>query len=210
MKPLKLKWTLCSMLLAALAAHAATFHTVAGDQKNVVQFVSEAVMEKIVGKTADITGTLNLNLQNLAESPGAEFSVLLETIDTGISMRNQHMRENHLHTAKFPKASFKLRSFSDLSEPVLAADGNAVKATANGDFTIHGVTKAYAIPVEMRLLSPSESTESRLGGSTGNLLYITANWKVALADHEIPRPDFLFLKLSPVEDVTISVALTDK
>jgi polyisoprenoid-binding protein YceI len=203
-------WVGVVALWTAWTGQAATFKTVAGDEKNVVQFVSEATMEKIVGKTSNITGEVDFNLDNLAESGSATFTVNLETIDTGISLRNQHMRENHLHTDKFPEAKFKLKSLSDLSETKLLADGNAVKAIAQGEFTIHGVSKEYSIPIELRLLSSSESSKSRLGGSSGNLLYVTANWTVALADHMIPRPEFLFLKLSPEQKVSISVAMTDQ
>lgn len=203
-------WNSTLLLLLVTAAEAAPFKTVAGDQKNVVQFVSEATMEKIVGKTSDISGTAGFDLDNLSNAPSAEFSVDLKTIDTGISLRNQHMRENHLHTEQHPNATFKLKSLTDLSETKLVADGNAVKATAIGEFSIHGIAKEYSIPVELRLLATSESSKSRLGGSDGNLLYVTANWTVALADHQIPRPEFLFLKLSPEQKVSISVAMTDQ
>ncbi len=185
-----------------------SFRTIAGDVKNNVQFVSKATLEEITGRTVNVSGQVDLDLADLAATHSAGFEVDLTTIDTGISLRNQHMRENHLETDKFPKASFKLTRLHSFDKNSLAA-GETLKGMADGDFTIHGVTKSYTIPVTLSYHTTDANTESRLSGNKGNLLFVSAEWKVKLEDHKINRPEFLFLKLAEEQSCSIGVAMTD-
>jgi len=62
----------------------------------------------------------------------------LDSLDTGIKLRNRHMREKYLETAKHPKATF---AFTKMVLP--RGFGNAVKAAEavpfEGVLTVHGV-----------------------------------------------------------------------
>ncbi|MBI5058831.1 YceI family protein [candidate division KSB1 bacterium] len=196
-------------LRGPFVAQAGEFHTLDQDQKNVVEFTSEATMEKIVGRTSSVTGSVNLNLAELTATSGGSFTVDLNTLDTGLSLRNQHMRENHLETKLYPQATFTLKRLESPSAATLGFGGE-VTVTAVGDFALHGITKEYMIPVTLRYLAAGGEAEKRLSGGQGNLLYVTANWTVKLEDHQIKRPEFLFLRLSPEQKIEISVALTDQ
>ncbi|RYG63316.1 YceI family protein, partial [bacterium] len=88
---------------------------------------------KIEGKTSEL---------NVAEEGGnVKISVPLANVDTGINLRNKHMREKYLETDKFPNAELTVaRSALQLPE-----DGKEVSGTANGQLTIHGQTKPVAV-----------------------------------------------------------------
>lgn len=189
-------------------AEVRTFKTVPNDAKNVVEFTSDAPMEKIVGKTSDITGTLELNLDDLLSTTVGTFIVDLKTLDTGIAMRNGHMRENYLETGQFPNATFTLARFISADKSSLAP-GETVKAVAEGEFKIHGIGKPYQIPVKLYYAQSDKSTEGRLGGSKGNLLSVSAEFTVKLADHQIKRPELLFMKLAEEQKIEVNFAMTD-
>ena len=93
----------CAVLGGALSAEAKMFRTVAKDPKNVIQFTSQATLETVVGKTSVVTGHVDLNLDSVAATTDGGFSVDLNTLDTGIGMRNNDMRKDFLETAKFPQ-----------------------------------------------------------------------------------------------------------
>jgi len=59
-----------------------------------------------------------------------------------------------------------------------------------GDFTLHGVTKRLRVNVDV---TPSDEK---------TLAFKTA-FKVPLADYNIARPKFLFLKLGEVQEVNV-------
>lgn len=58
-----------------------------------------------------------------------EFAVDLSKIDTGMDLRNEHMRDNYLEVKKFPKATLKL-------DPMPEAGG-----AWSGTMELHGVKK---------------------------------------------------------------------
>ncbi len=201
-------WCVSLLLCGVAGAEVRTFKTLEGDSRNTVQFVSKATVEEITGRTHNITGSLEVNLADLTAASSAKFSVDLTTLDTGISLRNQHMRDNHLETDQYPRAEFVLSKLTEVGKSGILP-GETVKATAEGKFTVHGVSKTYLIPVSLKYVAASDITAARLGGNHGNMLVIEADWPVRLADHEISRPAFLFLKLAEEQLCSINIALSD-
>jgi hypothetical protein len=61
-----------------------------------------------------------------------EFSVDLSKLDTGMSLRNDHMRDNYLEVKKFPKATLKLDPMPEAGGPF------------TGKLSLHGVEKAVS------------------------------------------------------------------
>lgn len=202
---------ICGLLAVAGVLHAAetTYRTIPNDARNVVQFVSDAPLEKIVGRTSHVEGWVEINFNNLLRTTSGRFEVDLTTIDTGIKLRNQHMRENHLETDLYPRALFELTRFVSADHDTLAPN-QMVSVVAEGQFSIHGVSRTYQIPLSLYYDTASEVAVSRLGGMEGNILVVNGDWTVALADHDIDRPQFLFLRLAAVQKVSVSFALTDK
>jgi polyisoprenoid-binding protein YceI len=79
-----------------------------------------------------------------------DISIDLASLDTGVALRNQHMREKYLQTAKFPAVTFKSVS---VSAPASIAPSQPADINITGDFTLHGVTKRMTLPVKVTLLA---------------------------------------------------------
>jgi polyisoprenoid-binding protein YceI len=188
----------------SLAGQAKTISYLVDDPKgrDTVSFTSDAPIELIVGHTNAIKGKVDLDDSlDLSKKPlQGEFEVDLTKVDTGIALRNEHMRsEKFLNTAKFPKAIFKVTSMS--ATPTLLKDGETVKVQASGEFSLHGKTIAREIPVEV--------TYHKLCKSQGkfencDLLQIKSTFPVGLKDYNIQRPEVVFQKLAVTVFVTVA------
>ena len=179
-------------LLAPAPGRCADYAVHAGKESKVV-FVSRAANEKFEGKTDRLEGTLAVDPAALGDSATFRFEVDMASLDTGIKMRNQHMRENHLETAKFPKAVFEGGSLRAASGARLDA-GKPESLQVDGTFTLHGVSRRIRIAVAVTL---------RPVPAPGTIDFST-EFPVALADYAISRPQFLFLKLADVQMVRVS------
>jgi polyisoprenoid-binding protein YceI len=181
------------LLLAAPPASVASperYVVRAGDEGSAVKFVSKSAMETFTGKTRAVTGRLVLDPQALGDTLAIAVSVDMTRLETGIALRDRHMRENHLHTERFPVATFEGARVVEGTGSLLA--GQPCRLALDGTLTIHGVARRVTVPVE--LLRDAAGT-----------LRLTAEFPVALADHGIPRPKFLALKLGDVQRVSVSI-----
>ena len=59
---------------------------------------------KVNGKGAGVQGSLTVESVNAT----GEFQFDLDSLDTGIGLRNKHMKEKYLETPKYPTATFKI------------------------------------------------------------------------------------------------------
>jgi polyisoprenoid-binding protein YceI len=175
-------------ILAATRVGAAEFVVRAGAPNKVV-FTSKAATETFHGKTDRIEGRIVVDPARVTDSVAVHLEVDLASLDTGIGKRNQHMRDNHLETDKYPKATFAGATVLGPADASLTP-GATVSFECAGDFTLHGVTKRIRATVAVTMRD--ERT----------LAFKTA-FQVALADYGISRPRFLFLKLGEVQDVTV-------
>ena len=82
-------------------------YAIQSGKPNLVRFQSKAALEDFDGKTRKVTGTLVVDPDDLGDSLQVQVEVDLASLDTGISLRNKHMRENHLETEKYPSAVFR-------------------------------------------------------------------------------------------------------
>lgn len=182
---------LYSAVLPSLAA-ATVFHVRPGGDSKVV-FVSKASVESFQGKTSRLIGTIDVDPAKFGDSATVHFEVDLASLDTGIGKRNQHMRENHLETAKYPKAAFEGVAVRGPEGGALPA-GKPTLLDVEGTFTLHGVSRRIWIRVE---------TTYTPAGSGGKIAFRTT-FPVSLADYAISRPQFLFLKLADTQEVRVS------
>ncbi|MGH7742984.1 MAG: YceI family protein, partial [Candidatus Eiseniibacteriota bacterium] len=86
------------LAIAPRAASAGPFVVKPGGQNKVV-FVSTATMEKFEGKTNKLEGRIEVQPGLLGDSVTVHLEVDMASLDTGLAMRNKHMREDHLETA---------------------------------------------------------------------------------------------------------------
>jgi polyisoprenoid-binding protein YceI len=179
-------------LVPAASTHAAVFSVKPGKDCKVV-FTSKAPTETFQGKTDRMQGTITLDPGAVGDSITVHLEVDLASLDTGKKMRNEHMRENHLETDKYPKAIFDGAAVLSPAGAKLEA-GKEIPFQIEGTFALHGVSR--------RLRCPAGATYTPVG--KGGTIAFHAEFNVALPDYQITRPEFLFLKLAEVQEVTVS------
>jgi polyisoprenoid-binding protein YceI len=178
-------------LLTSSVARAERFEIRTGDKHSQVTFESKAPMETFEGKTRKVSGFVEFDPAALADSVTVLAEVDLASLDTGIPIRNKHMRENHLETSKYPKAVFRGGRVSEVTGSTLRP-GESSTFVLSGTFALHGVTREIAVPVE---------AAREKDGS----LHVVARFPVNLSDYAISRPEFLVLKLDQTQKVTVDV-----
>jgi polyisoprenoid-binding protein YceI len=166
---------------------------------NLVVFRSQATLETFEGKTRQVSGTVRANLGNLVDSVDVMVEVDLASLDTGIGLRNKHMREDHLQTGQYPKAVFLGKKLLEPSQPSIAP-GEKVTCRIAGDFSLHGITRPVEVPV----------VASMPAGSGRISLHVLGRFDVKLSDYEIPRPSFLVMRLDETQHVTIDITAFGK
>lgn len=177
-------------LAAALALAWASAPSGAGAQElhvdrtaaNLVRFVSRAATEEFDGTTDRIDGYVLLDGPSLGPSTGEGTTSLyleveLATLDTGIGLRNRHMRDNYLEVDRHPYAGFEGR----IHRVEEAPDGGFA-VTARGVLTIHGVARDRLLDCTVVPRGPGYRARCA--------------FDVRLSDHDIPIPRLMFLRLS--------------
>ncbi len=174
--------------------------------RNSVQFKTSAPLEDIVGTTNQVTGEIKVDPTNL-KSPvnKAQFAVELADLKTGIALRDTHLRTQYLHTDKYPKAVFTLERVRQASASELKPN-KPVAAIVEGTFELHGVKRNITVLVKVTYVPESASTMSKL---PGNLLRITSDFDVRLADYNVERPQMVLLKVGELAHVSLDVFATD-
>ena len=118
-------------------------------------------------------------------------TVDLASLDTGIGLRDDHMRERHLETDEFPHAVLAGGDVIAASAPALAV-GEPIAVTVRGSFDLHGVARDREI-AGTATLQPDGS------------LLVQAEFTVSLAAHGIDRPGFLVMKLADEQQVRVTL-----
>lgn len=185
-----------ALLGAAGGAHAVRYEVRPGEP-NLVRFESKAPLESFDGRTRAASGFIELNPEALGDSIELAITVDLASLDTGIPLRDRHMRENHLETARYPAAVFRGGRLNGLAGRALSP-GQTVRGEVEGSFLLHGIERPLKVPVEV----------TREQDDEGERLRVRAAFGVRLADHEISRPQFLVLKLQDTQHVTVELAAT--
>lgn len=177
--------TMCAVLLSCLSLAPATLsreYNVDRAAKNNVTFVSDAPIEDFDGVTDAIDGYVILNCHELDQGDscvGGEFyfEVDLASLDTGIGLRNRHMRENYLETDDYPYASY-----SGTVERIVHNVDRDFTVYVSGVMSIHGVDKEMEIHSRV------------VPGGLG--LNVQTEFTVSLTDFDIEVPSLMFMKIS--------------
>lgn len=175
-------WFLLVFFLFAATVNGQEYQT----QNGKAVFLSKASLSEFTGESKSLKGLIDTD-KNLVD-----FFLDLNTLKTGITLRDKHMRENYLETEKYPFAEFTGK-FESM--PTLSAASE--KVTVKGKFKIHGVEREITVSGMLKKLS---------NGS----LELKANWVVALNDYKIEIPKLVFYELAAEQQVSIEAILTHK
>lgn len=161
--------------------------------KNLVKFTSDAKIESFSGVTDRIDGYVlwpgeELRPDVTLAGSKVYFEVELNGLDTGIGMRNRHMRENFLETDKFPYAHY-------------AGEIVRVDTAANGAFTISTAGRLFIHGKEQ------PATLDGLVSPEGDRYRVQSKFEVKLPDYEIKVPTLMFLKISETIELELDITL---
>lgn len=132
---------------------------------NQAQFSSRAPLENIDGGTATVTGTFVLDLSNLEATTG-KISVAVNTMQTGISLRDRHLQEKDwLDGESYPAITFEVKKLAGVQVVSSAGGKGVAKAVAEGVFSLHGVTKNLSVAIEITYIekSPNDVVMVKVG-----------------------------------------------
>ncbi len=135
-----------------------------------------------------LKGSLSLKTAKPAAFDG-RIEMPLGGLDTGIGLRNEHMKDNYLEIGKGPDfASAFLSSITLQGADAATVSG---KTSFSGDLQVHGVTRLVQGTAEIR--------------RQGNAIHISARLAVRLPEFGIPSPRYLGVGVR--DEVQVSVTL---
>lgn len=140
---------------------------------------------KIKGEGKGPTGQFDLKRSGNDLKLTADLNVDLETLDTGISLRDRHMKEKYLETGKYKTAILKV---ADARLPAAALAGTG-SYTVSGTLMMKGVEKPVDIALQLENLGESVKAISK--------------FKINLADYTIDVPKYAGITVA--NDVEVSV-----
>jgi polyisoprenoid-binding protein YceI len=155
-------------------------------ENGTAKFLSVAPLNEFEGTSNSLKGLINI------EKGSVDFYLDLNTLKTGITLRDKHMKENYLETKKYPFAEFtgNLVGFKKVEFIANTTDSLAVVAT--GIFKIHGKEKTMTIGGSLIKKNDSQ-------------FYLRARFDVMLSEFDITRPSILFYELAENQSVTIAL-----
>jgi hypothetical protein len=166
------------------AADASAWNVVRGDVRVVCPMTIGGSFE---ARTAAIRGTLTLAPSAVVF--GGDLSVALGTLDTGIDLRNEHLRRKYLEVDRGP--GFDQAVLSEISLGGADPRGVQGKTRFTGTLLLHGTKRPVA----------GEATVRR----DGNAVRVEASFPVTVSDFGIEKPQYLGVGVS--NQVTVNVSL---
>lgn len=174
-----LSLALAASLSIALGAQARPFKVMPDVHTTTeASFTSKALIVKFSGRTSKVEGEGEIDINNPAKNPKGLVTIDVPSFDTGIPLRNEHMR-GMIEADKYPTATFKLKS---LKAPKLVAN-SAVEGTVTGDLTFHGVTKAVTAPVSLVYLPEADKNYR-----PGDWVAVSTSFNIKLSDYGLNLP----------------------
>lgn len=140
-----------------------------------VIFYAEATFNDFEGSTNSIEGYIKCD-SSYSNKSDIGLKVNLDSLDTGIGLRNSHMQNKYLETGKYPTAQFE---GTIISSKKISNIESMVKV--KGVLEIHGIKKEI-------------ETEGKFF-NYGSLYKVTTIFDIYLSDFGIDRPSFLFNKV---------------
>ena len=156
----KILLSLTSTILFAdigATARGADLYKVDAVHSSVVFRVKHLGVVHVYGRFNEISGTITFDKENPSKS-AVDFTVPVESIDTHVQKRDQHLKSPDFFNAKeFPIVTFKSKEVKKTGEDIYQM---------TGDFTLHGVTKSLTIDFKKGGEAKGMQNEYRSGGET--------------------------------------------
>lgn len=179
------------LLFVAFTSHAA-FAAQKYDlskQETSVEFlaVGKPSMLKINGTGAKLSGQIEVSGNQIS----GDCTVALNQLTTGIDLRDKHMKEKYLETAKYPEATFTI---SKIDLPLDFV--NQKKSFSAVPF--EGKMKVKNVEKEVRGLADVDT-------STANLIKVSTEFKSQISSFQMDIPTYLGVKVA--DEVTVKTTM---
>jgi polyisoprenoid-binding protein YceI len=142
-------------------------------------------------KTAALSGSVTASPGSSSAFDGS-LAVDLRTLDSGIDLRNEHLRTTYLEVNRGP--DYEKATVSAIDLKGLNRDAPDGKGSFTGSLTLHGTTKAVSGAVDVR----------RAGAG----LQVKASFPVNLSDFSIREPRYLGIGVKNTVQVQVTFAVT--
>ena len=137
--------------------------------------------------TSSLSGVLRPSASDAAAFSG-ELRVDLATLDTGIDLRNRHLRDDYLEVERGPDFRQAVLSGIVLGEPPPAGGGRS-RTRFSGFLALHGVRRAIEGEAELR--------------RRGRRIQVEAVFRLSLEAFGIPPPRYLGIGVRDAVEVTV-------
>lgn len=173
-------------------------------------FTSDAPLEHIKGVSNQAVGYAVApgNGDSVASLLKGEFRIAIDTIDTGIPLRNEHLQSSRwLNAEEHPDLVFIL----DGAEKVSRADGKAPEgmeiwnAELFGTMSFRGESKPFRTTARITTMDESPVTQRR---APGDLLIIRSEFPIDLREYGLNDPGMSAGKVAEVVEVDIFLLLS--
>lgn len=144
-----------------------------------IGFYSKTTLENIKAESKQVYAVIDAGKKNLA------FNLLVKGFSFSKKLMQDHFNEEYIESDKYPKAGFNGNYTGDVD---LAKNG-VYKVEAQGQLTLHGVTKSITVPAVI------EVKDGKLIGK--------ANFKLTPSDFNIKIPSLVREKIAGQIDVTV-------
>jgi len=135
-------------------------------------------------KTKNVSGEIAPSLEQPGTVGGA-LRVDLQTLETGIAIRDRHMRENYLEVEKGPE--FAVATFEQIRIDKLEG-----KATFTGTLVLHGQRKEVTGTADL------QQRDGRIR--------VQAQFPIRVSEFQIPKPSYLGVGVR--DEIQVKVTLT--
>jgi polyisoprenoid-binding protein YceI len=141
-------------------------------------------------KTTALSGSVMAGGNGSSAFDGS-FAVDLRTLDTGIALRNEHLRDNYLEVNNGP--GFDTATFAGIDLTGFQPDAPNGKGSFTGLLTLHGVTRTVTGAVDVR--------------QAGAGLRVKASFPVNLSDYSIRKPRYFGVGVKDTIQVEVAFAV---
>jgi len=184
-RTLAITWMLLSAGVLPAAAQA---WRVSGGHVSVVCPLT--VGGRFEAKTTAVTG--EVSVPEGAREIGGAFSVDLRTLDTGIGLRNTHLRDNYLEVSRGPTYDTAVLDAVVLDAPA-PSRGRSATLGFKGVLSVHGNAKPIAGTAEVT--------------HRGDSLDVKVKFPLRIDAYEIARPTYLGVGVANQIDVEVRATL---
>lgn len=172
-----------ALLVTPLATSSASAQsrTVSAQRGSGIQFVSDAPLERMTGRSSSLTGDFTFDPNNLSNVSGT-LRVPVRSLRTGIDLRDEHLRgDTWLDAQRCPDISLEVTGIEGASS---LQPNTATRVRLRGNFTVHCVSRPVTINATLRWIPDS------------NELRAQARFEVTLTEHNISVPAPVRLKVA--------------